>query len=168
MIFDNWSGLRQILLTTLMVYPILIIFLRLSGKRTLSKWNAFDFVVTIALGSILASVMLSKDVAVLEGLLGLGLLIVFQYFITFISVRVEWFESIIKSNPTLIYKNDTFLLEKMKKHRVSRAEILAAVRSSSISSLDNVRYVVLETDGSFSVIKKSDDNPDSSALENVS
>lgn len=168
MIFDNWSGLRQILLTTLMVYPILIIFLRLSGKRTLSKWNAFDFVVTIALGSILASVMLSKDVAVLEGLLGLGLLILFQYFITFISVRVEWFESIIKSNPTLIYKNDTFLLDKMKKHRVSRAEILAAVRSSSISSLDNVRYVVLETDGSFSVIKKSDDSPDSSALENVS
>lgn len=111
--------------------------------------------------------MLSKDVAVLEGLLDLGLLILFQYFIIFISVRVEWFESIIKSNPTLIYKNDTFLLEKMKKHRVFRAEILAAVRSSSISSLDNVRYVVLETDGSFSVIKKSDDNPDSSALENV-
>ena len=167
MIFDNWSSLRQILLTTLMAYPILIIFLRLSGKRTLSIWNAFDFVVTIALGSILASVMLSKDVAVLESLLGLGLLVLFQYCITFISVRVEWFESIIKSNPTLIYKDDTFLLEKMKKHRVSRAEILAAVRSSSISSLDNVRYVVLETDGSFSVIKKSDDSPDSSALENV-
>ena len=167
MIFDNWSGLRQILLTTLMAYPILIIFLRLSGKRTLSKWNAFDFVVTIALGSILASVMLSNDVAVLEGLLGLGLLVLFQYCITFISVRVEWFESIIKSNPTLIYKNDTFLLEKMKKHRVSRAEILAAVRSSSTASLDSVRYVVLETDGSFSVIKKSDEDTSSSALENV-
>ena len=55
----------------------------------------------------------------------------------------------------------------MKKHRVSRAEILAAVRSSSIASLDSVRYVVLETDGSFSVIKKSDEDTSSSALENV-
>ncbi len=51
MFFDDWFGIVRILIVGVLAYAALIIFLRVSGKRTLSKWNAFDFVVTIALGS---------------------------------------------------------------------------------------------------------------------
>ncbi len=103
MFFEDWYSVLQIFLTSLFAYSILIIFLRVSGKRTLSKWNAFDFIVTIALGSILASVILSKDVVVLEGVLASALLIVFQFIITWLSVRVGWIEDLIKAEPTLLY-----------------------------------------------------------------
>lgn len=167
MFFEGWYAVLQVFVTSLFAYSILIVFLRVSGKRTLSKWNAFDFIVTIALGSILASVILSKDVVVLEGVLASALLIGFQFIITWLSVRISWFEDLIKAKPTLLYNNDKFLFDKMKNQRVSKSEILAAIRASSIGSLEKVKAVVLETDGSFSVIKKSENGDSNSALEDV-
>lgn len=166
MFFDDWNGILRIFLSCVVVYSTLILWLRLSGKRTLSKWNAFDFIATIAIGSILATVILSKDTPVLEGVFALALLISLQFLITFLSVRIGWFEDLIKAKPTLLYDEDKFLFDEMKKQRVAKAEILAAVRASSIGSLGKVKAVVLETDGSFSIIKKSDDDSNS-ALEDV-
>ncbi len=167
MIFGNWYGVLQVFATSLLAYSILIILLRVSGKRTLSKWNAFDFVVTIALGSILASVILSKDVVLVEGVLASALLIGFQFIITWLSVRTSWVENLIKAKPALLYNKDKFLFDKMKKQRVAKSEILAAVRASSIGFMEKVEAVVLETDGSFSVIKKSENDYTHSALEGV-
>lgn len=68
-------------------YTALVVLLRTSGKRTLSKMDAFDFVVTIALGSTLASVMLSKNTSWAQGVVAFGLLITLQYAVTWLSVR---------------------------------------------------------------------------------
>ena len=87
MFFHSWAGLGRLLAVGLLAYPILILWLRISGKRTLSKWNAFDLVVTIALGSTLATVLMSKDVTLVEGALAFALLIAFQFGITWLSVR---------------------------------------------------------------------------------
>lgn len=167
MFFENWYGILQVFVSCLVAYSTLILWLRVSGKRTLSKWNAFDFIVTIALGSILASVILSKDVKIAEGIFASVLLIGLQFIITWLSVRVGWIEDLIKAKPTLLYRENEFLFEEMKRQRVAKAEILAAVRTSSIGSLEKVKAVVLETDGSFSVIKKSDNDDSDSALEDV-
>src|SRR5690606_23219959 len=72
--FDSWSGLVRVLVVGTLAYAGLVLLLRITGKRTLSKMNAFDLVVTVALGSTLATVLLSKDVALAEGLLALALL----------------------------------------------------------------------------------------------
>ena len=167
MFYDDWFGLIRILTVGFFVYIALIILLRVSGKRTLSKWNAFDFVVTIALGSILASVVISKSLTLLEGIAALGWLISMQFIITSLSVRFAWVEDLIKSDPTLLVDNGTFLQEVMKNKRVSEAEILTAIRSQGIGMIEEVAAVVLENDGSFSVIKKSADNP-LTALRDVS
>lgn len=167
MFFESWYGILQVFISCLVAYSSLILWLRVSGKRTLSKWNAFDFIVTIALGSILATVILSKDVKIAEGIVASVLLIAFQFIITWLSVRVKWIEDLVKSKPTLLYDKDEFLFNKMKRQRVAKAEILAAIRASSIGSLEKVKAVVLETDGSFSVIKKSENDDSNSALEDV-
>lgn len=78
MFFDTWQGLGRIVVVGVLAYAALVIFLRFSGKRTLSKMNAFDLIVTVALGSTLATILLSKDVALAEGLLALLLLIALQ------------------------------------------------------------------------------------------
>ena len=71
MFFDDWFGLLRILIVGILAYGALIVLLLASGKRTLSKWNSFDFVVTIALGSTLATVIMSKDVSFTEGIFAL-------------------------------------------------------------------------------------------------
>lgn len=165
--FDTWLEIFRVIVSAVIIYIFLILMLRLSGKRTLSKWNAFDFVVTIALGSILASIILNKDVTIAEGIISIGFLILLQSMITWISVRAGWFENVVKARPTLLYSKDSFLTEKMQSQRVTRSEMLSAVRTSGIGALEQVEAVVLETDGSFSVIKKSQEGYSDNVLQDV-
>jgi uncharacterized membrane protein YcaP (DUF421 family) len=155
MFFDDWFGLFRILIIGVLAYAVLIFWLRVSGKRTLSKWNAFDFVVTIALGSTLATVIVSKDVSFAEGVFALGLLIGLQFVITWLSVRFDWAEKLVKAKPTLLFDNGEFLPEAMKRQRVAKGEVRMAIRNKGFAALEEIEAVVLETDGSFSVIKKS-------------
>lgn len=135
-----------------LAYIGLIIFLRISGKRTLTKLNAFDLVVTVALGSTLATILLSKDVSLLEGLTAFALLIFMQYALTFMAVRWKGFSKFIKSEPKLLYLDGSFIESAMKKERINEVEILQAVRNQGTGSMEKVKAVVLETDGSLSII----------------
>lgn len=166
MFFDNWQDIIRIFVAGTIVYIFLIFWLRVTGKRTLSRWNAFDSIVTFALGSTLASVILSKDVSVTEGILGLFLLVLLQFIITWLTVRFDFVKHLVKAEPTLLFKNGEFLQKAMRRQRVPEAEIRAAIRKSGISATEDVEAVVLETDGRFSVIKKSDGNS-KTALEDV-
>ena len=155
MFFDDWFGLIRILIVGVIAYGALIFLLLASGKRTLSKWNAFDFVVTIALGSTFATVIVSKDVSFAEGVFALGLLIGLQFVITWLSVRFKWVESLVKAKPTLLFSQGEFLSDAMRRQRVVEGEVRMAIRAKGIAAVEEVEAVVLETDGSFSVIKKS-------------
>jgi len=155
MFFEDWSGIIRILIVGVFAYVALIIYLRVAGKRTLSKWKAFDFVVTIALGSTLATVIISKDVSFAEGVLALGLLVGLQFVITWLSVRFKWMENLVKAEPTLLFDKGEFLSHAMKRQRVAEGEVRMAIRAKGIAAVEEVEAVVLETDGSFSVINKS-------------
>lgn len=164
--FQGWAGLGRILVTGVLAYAGLVLLLRISGKRTLSKMNAFDFVVTVALGSSLSAVLLSKDVPLAEGALGFGVLIGMQYVLAWLSRRSKRFESLIKSEPTLLLYQGRLLERALRQERVVEAEVLAAVRNQGIADPEGVEAVVLETDGSFSVIRKSDGSP-AASLRNL-
>lgn len=152
MFFDNWLGLLRVLVVGTLAYLALVLLLRVSGKRTLSKMNAFDFVVTVALGSTLATVLLSETVALAEGVTAFVLLIGLQFAITRLSVRSATVRQLSKSEPTLLFHDGRFLEGAMRRERVVRGEVLAAVREQGKGSLDEVAAVVLETDGTFSVV----------------
>lgn len=165
MFFNSWAELGRLLAVGFLAYPILIVWLRISGKRTLSKWNAFDFVVTIALGSTLATVLMSKDVTLVEGALAFALLIAFQFGITWLSVRFSVVHNLIKAQPTLLLTKGQFMPEAMKSQRVTESEIRAAVRAVGLGALEDVEAVVLETDGSFSVIQQSEQTSNSALAD---
>ena len=152
MFFDSWAGLGRVLLVGPLAYVALMLLLRISGKRTLTKLNAFDLVVTVALGSTLATILLSKSVALAEGVLALAVLIALQFVITWSSVRSERVQRWIKAEPTLLLHRGRFLEDAMRRQRVTRAELLAVLRGNGQAEWQQVAAVVLETDGSFSVL----------------
>lgn len=161
--FVNWSGLVRTLVIGVLAYAGLVLILRISGKRTLSKINAFDLVVTVALGSTLATIILSKDVALAEGLLAFALLIGLQYAVTWSSIRSRTVSRLVKSDPTLLYYRGDFLRDQLRRSRVVEDEVAAAVRQEGIASFDDVEAVVLETDGTIAVVSTSNSRSDTLA-----
>lgn len=166
MFFEGWQGLLRVVIAGLLAYVGLIVFLRFFGKRSLSKWNAFDFVVTVALGSILGTVVVSKQLPLAEGVFAFFWLLALQYMVTWLSIRSSFFENMVKSEPTLLFYRGEFIKKAMREQRVPKEEILSAIRSSGTGLLEKVEAVVLETNGNFSVIEKSDEEGDS-ALSNI-
>lgn len=164
--FGGWSSLVRTLIVGALAYLVLVIFLRVSGKRTLTKLNAFDLVVTVALGSTLATVLLNKSVPLADGALAFVLLIALQYAVTWLSVRVRWLRQIVTGEPALLLYQGDFMPAAMLRARVTRDEVRSAVRSSGILSMEEVEGVVLETDGSLSVIPRGTEAGHSS-LEGV-
>lgn len=166
MLFSGWDSLLRTLVVGILAYVTLVVFLRVSGKRTLSKLNAFDLIVTVALGSTLATVLLAKDVALAEGVLAFALLIGLQFAVTWSSVRARWVRRLATGEPMMLLYDGNFLPTALRQARVTEDEIRAAVRSAGVNSLHKVRAVVLETDGSFSVVRP-DENGSGSSLPGV-
>jgi uncharacterized membrane protein YcaP (DUF421 family) len=152
---DVLSSAVQPLWIGVVVYLALVVLLRISGKRTLSKWNAFDFVVTIALGSILATALTSSEVAALQGVAALALLVGLQFVITWSAVRWAALRRWTKARPRLLLANGRFDDQAMRQERVTRGEVRAAIRAAGYGDLERVDAVVLETDGSVSVIAQA-------------
>lgn len=156
--FDSWAGLLRVVVISTSGYFLLIVLLRVSGKRTLAKMNLFDFVVTIAIGSLFASFILSDSIALAEGMLSIAMLAGLQYFVSWLSVKSDTFQQIVKGTPTLLFYQGEYLHEQMVSRRVAQEEIRFAVRSSGVGDLSEVAAVIMETDGTFSVIP-ANDNP---------
>ena len=167
MFFDSWFALLRVVVVGTLAYTALVVLLRTSGKRTLAKLNAFDLVVTVALGSTLATVILSKSVVLLEGVVAFLLLVSLQYLVAWLSVRWPRFSDLVKSEPTLLFHRGRFLDTALRAQRLTRAEILAAIRSAGAASAEHVAAVVLETDGTLSVIRDTNAAGSTSSLADV-
>lgn len=151
MLFQGWEGIVRTILVGVLAYVLLVVFLRISGKRTLAKLNAFDLVVTVALGSTLSAILLQESVALAEGAAALALLICVQYIVTFTSVRWAGFARVIRSEPALLARNGSYCEMTMRRERITASEALSAVRASGGSEIGEVEALILESDGTMSV-----------------
>lgn len=152
MLFQNWEGIARTVLVGILAYAALIVFLRLSGKRTLAKLNAFDLVVTVALGSTLSAILLQESVALAEGTVALGLLILMQFAATFFSVRSPTLAKWVRSEPALLVRNGQYCEAALKRERLTHDEIMSAVRSAGGHSIAHVDSLILESDGTLSTV----------------
>ena len=158
MIFDGWHDLLRLIVVGTLSYGALIVLLRTSGKRTLAKMNAFDLVITVAFGSTFASAILSSDVSLSEGVGAFALLCGLQFLVAWLSTRSERFQDLVKSQPTLLFFRGRFMADRLRRERVTKEEVLAAMRAAGTSDISTVDAVVLETDGTFSVLTGSADD----------
>ena len=153
-LFTGWDPIVRILVVGTAAYVALVIVLRASGKRTLSKLNAFDLVVTVAIGSTFSSILTSKDLALAEGVAALALLVGLQYAVTFLSVRIGAVDRLVKSEPSLLLKDGEPLPGALRQQRVTQEELRAAIRTSGGAELSDAAFVVLESDGTLSAVLK--------------
>lgn len=151
MFFQGWGGPLRVLLVGILAYALLVAALRVSGKRTLAQLNAFDLVITVAFGSTLATILLSEEVALAEGIAALVLLIALQWMVTAASVRSRRIARLVRAEPTLLLRNGAFCDDAMRRERVTREEVLAVLRRAGLGGPEAARAVILEGDGSFSV-----------------
>lgn len=157
MFYQNWSGIVRTLVVGTLAYAALVLSLRISGNRTLAKLNAFDLIVTVALGSVLASILLSEGVALAEGITAFVLLIGLQYLVAYLSVRSRGFAKTVRSEPSLLLRDGEPLPEAMHRSRVTREELDSVLRNQGFSEPSQVASVILESDGSFSVVGAAKD-----------
>jgi uncharacterized membrane protein YcaP (DUF421 family) len=155
MFFQGWEGIVRTVIVGLLAYVTLVLFLRISGKRTLAKLNAFDLVVTVALGSTLSAILLQESVALAEGATALALLILAQFAVTYTSVRSAAFASAVRSEPALLARDGCYCEATMRRERITEDEALSAVRSNGGNGIENVESLILESDGSISVSLKA-------------
>lgn len=152
--FDGFGNLVSIIITAPLVYLGVILFIRISGKRSTAQMNNFDWVVTVAMGSLVGSSLVIENVTLIEALLAIGMLMVLQFVFTLGAARFDWVERLIKSNPRILF-NEDYCREAMTNERITESEIRSAVRERGVASLADIQWVVLESDATFSVILKS-------------
>lgn len=150
--FSSWNTLVDLSVIAVCTYLGLMILIRLGGKRSISQMSMFDYVVTLALASILAKTILEDTIPLSDGLFSGGVLILLQYCVTWVSVRYKSVARFFEPQPTLVYYREHFMDEVMRQQRVTHREIYEAMRRHSFASLEQVQAVVLETNGSLSVI----------------
>ncbi len=152
-LLDDPTAVFRTVVVGVPAYLALIVILRIAGKRTLSQMNAFDFIVTVALGSTLATIMVSREVSLAQGVLALFVLVGLQFAITWTSFRSGSLARLAKSEPAALVYRGRMIRRAMQRERVLEAELQAAVRERGLGSIDDADLVVLETDGTFSVIR---------------
>jgi len=154
--FDSWSDLIRVGAVGPTAFLTVVLILRLAGKRTLAKLNAFDLVVTVALGSTLATILLNSDVSWTEGAVGLAVLALAQSLVAWATRRRPGLRRVVTARPTMLLRDGCVLPEALRNERVTVAEVRQAVRSSGSGDLSAIAAVVLESDGSLSVIPASE------------
>jgi uncharacterized membrane protein YcaP (DUF421 family) len=152
-LWSGWDPIIKSLIVGPLGYVGVVVMLRSSGKRSLSKLNMFDFVITIAMGSILASMFMGSQ-ALIPSILSFGLLLLCQMATAYSTSRSDFAQKLLMASATVLYKDGTFATRDIRRHRLTEDELASAVRDSSCGDFKRVAAIVLETDGTLSVIPK--------------
>ncbi|MFT0771842.1 DUF421 domain-containing protein [Psychrobacter aquimaris] len=166
--FDNIDKLGRIVLTTVMVYVLIVTVTKVSGKRSTSQLNNFDWIVTVMIGSLGASTILLKDIPFVEGVSSILVLYLLQFAVTKYASISPQFSNFILSEPRIVFYQGQFLPDAMRDERLTRQEIECAMRSEGINNFDDVEAIVFESDAKLTVIPKPSQADDQSASSNVS
>jgi uncharacterized membrane protein YcaP (DUF421 family) len=153
----SWTSITAICLTAIGIYFSVILFTRLAGKRSFSKMSSFDFAMTVAIGSILASTILSKSVSFIEGVIGLGMVYILQLSVAILR-RYTKIEKLIDNQPLLLMDGSNILHENLKKARVTESDLRSKLREANVLDLSQIRAVVFETTGNISVLHSGEEN----------
>jgi uncharacterized membrane protein YcaP (DUF421 family) len=167
MFFHSWYDIGRVVVVATILFVLIVVMLRLVGQQALAKMSGYDVVVTVTLGSILAAVALSHDMTVSEAVAALLTLVALQEGTRWLQSRWLPFHHAVREPPRVVLWDGHLLEERLRETSVSADEVRAAVRKMGFSSLSDVRVVVLENDGEWSVVPKSAKASDESAFHGL-
>ncbi|MDN3492563.1 DUF421 domain-containing protein [Winogradskyella bathintestinalis] len=145
-----------LVLSVLGIFSIIIIITRVFGLRTFAKMSSFDFASTIAVGSVLASIILNTDYTLLKGAITLTAIIGFQTLFSFLVRKNEFIKSLFTNKPQIIMWNGKILYDRLKKCNVGEDDLIAKLREANVHHFDEVKAVIFESTGDVSVIHNNE------------
>lgn len=151
-IFDvTWDSALRTLVSGILIYIVVVIAVRLNGLRTFAKMSGYDFAATVAVGSLIASVTLTNDVSVTDGLIALIGIVGSQRVLTELRMRTT-VEHAVDNPPVLVVANGEVLEDHLNRSGMSRQDLWATLRAAGVSSVADATAVVFEPTGERSVL----------------
>ncbi len=163
----NLEDVIRIVSCAIIIYALIIVYIRTLGKRSTSELNNFDWIVTVSVGSIVASTVVLKDISIIKGGVGILILLLLQYLVTKAMYASDKIRELIKSTPQLLLFEGEFIDENMKKERILKPEVYAAIRQEGLKSIKQIYAVVLETNSKISVIPNENSDEIGFSLSDV-
>lgn len=141
----------EIALRTVIMFLLILTFLRLSGKKGVRQLSIFEVAIIIALGSAAGDPMVSKDYAILPSVLVFIVILALYRLITYYASKNETFERLVEGDPVYIVEEGKFVLIRRTEHNFAKDEFFAEMRNMGVSHLGQVETAILETSGKLSV-----------------
>lgn len=168
LIFDDLEKLGRIVLTTVMVYVMIVLATKVAGKRSTSQLNNFDWIMTVMIGSLGASTILLKNIPLIEGSSAILTLYVLQFLVTKYASISPQFSDAILSDPRIVFYQGQFLPEAMREERLTRQELESAMRAAEVNDAADVEAIIFESNAQLTVIKKPPKNYDNVRDDGIS
>jgi uncharacterized membrane protein YcaP (DUF421 family) len=154
MFFHSWSELGRIVTVSAVLFVFIVAVLRVVGQKALAKMSGYGVVVTITLGSIMASVILTKSLTISDAAVALLTLVALQEATRWLQARFLPVHHMVREPPRVVLWDGKLLEDRLSEGSVSADEVRAVVRKAGYAAIEDVRIVVLENDGSWSVVPK--------------
>lgn len=149
---ENFEGYYKIVFSSIAVYLFIILAIRLFGKKELAQLSIIDLTFILLISNSVQNAMVGSDSSLTGGLVAATSLFIINYLFKYLLYRFPKLSKVVQgADIMLIYKGQ--LNERnMAKARISREEIVEAVREHGVSEIREVDLAVLETDGNISII----------------
>jgi uncharacterized membrane protein YcaP (DUF421 family) len=167
MLFENWHATLDDAIRAAVAYLVIVATLRAIGEQALAKMRAYDLIVTVTLGSVVASIAFSRNTALVDGIAIMITFVLMQEMIRWAQSRSKAVRKIVIEPPRLVVWDGHVLADRVRRWHLTIEEIRAAVRRAGIAGISEVQAVVLENDGDWSVVRRRDCGADRSAFEGL-
>jgi uncharacterized membrane protein YcaP (DUF421 family) len=153
---DLGSSLADVAVRTSIVYLFLVVALRLAGKREIGRLSILDLIVLLVIADAVQNAMVGENTSLAGGLVAAGTLVVLDRLIKLGADRSPRLRNLLESEPRLLVRDGRVLRKALREEGVDEDELAAALRAHGLSDVENVAVAVLETDGSISVVPRSE------------
>jgi uncharacterized membrane protein YcaP (DUF421 family) len=142
------------IIRAIIIYVVFLFYLRITGKKSLSQTTAFDFVTLLIIAEV-TDEALTGTAPLTNTILVAGTLIGLDIIFSFLKGKFKWFDKAIDSVPLIIVKDGKVLKQRIDAERIDEGDILEAARKlRGLERMEQIKYAVLEKDGSISIIPK--------------
>ena len=154
---EEWSFLPETILRTSLMFIVILIGLRLLGKRGVKQLSVFELVVIIGLGSAAGDPMFYKDVGILPALIVFIMVVLLYSSLTYLIAKNKKFEIMVEGKPVYLIKEGVFAIDNFKKEALGEDEFFAELRMQGVSQLGQIQEAIIESSGNISIFYYPDE-----------
>ena len=152
----SWTAISMVILTTVGIYVTLIVYTRMAGLRSFSKMSSFDFAMTVAIGSLIASTILTQKPPLIQSMVALAMLYILQMVVAKLRGKSKIISNAVDNQPLLLMRGTEVLDENLVEAKVTHDDLRAKLREANVTQLSQVKAVVMEATGDVSVLHHED------------